>query len=118
MRISLPSWLRTFHPSGRSTSGKSRRRRRLQVEELERREAPSASPIGPEFRVNTFTTGAQKTFFQSPQSVAVDAAGDFVVTWSSVGQDGSAYGIYAQRYNAAGVPQGGEFQVNAFTTNN
>jgi hypothetical protein len=33
----------------------------------------------------------------------MDAAGNFVVTWSSYGQDGSGSGIYAQRYNAAGV---------------
>ena len=69
-----------------------------------------------EFQVNTFTTGAQRTFFETPQSVAMDADGDFVVTWSSV-QDGSGYGVYAQRYNAAGVAQGSEFQVNTFTLN-
>ena len=49
-------------------------------------------------------------------SVAMDADGDFVVTWSSLGQDGSFNGIYAQRYSAAGVPQGAEFRVNTYTT--
>ena len=38
--------------------------------------------------------------------------GDFVVTWSSLFQDGGGYGVYARRYNAAGVAQGGEFRVN------
>jgi oligoribonuclease NrnB/cAMP/cGMP phosphodiesterase (DHH superfamily) len=65
---------------------------------------------GGEFRVNTTTTGDQEY-----PSAAMDAAGDFVITWSSNGQDGSGWGIYAQRYNAAGVPQGGEFQVNTYT---
>ena len=77
-------------------------------------EVPPA--MGDEFQVNTFTTGAQRTSAESPQSVAMDADGDLVVTWSSSGQDGSSYGVYAQRYNAAGVAQGSEFQVNTFTT--
>ncbi|HEY9602491.1 MAG TPA: putative Ig domain-containing protein [Allocoleopsis sp.] len=75
------------------------------------------NPIGSEFRVNTFTVGGQRTFPQSPQSVAMDSDGDFVVTWSSYGQDGSNSGVYAQRYNAAGQAAGSEFRVNT-TTNN
>ena len=31
-------------------------------------------------------------------------------------QDGNDLGVYAQRYNAAGVAQGSEFQVNTYTT--
>jgi len=65
--------------------------------------------VGTEFQVNTYTTGGQ--YFPS---IAADGAGDFVVTWYSP-QDGSAYGVYAQRYNAAGVRQGGEFRVNSET---
>jgi autotransporter-associated beta strand protein len=65
---------------------------------------------GDEFQVNTYTTSAQ-----SLPSVAMDEDGNFVVTWSSSGQDGSAYGVYAQRYNAAGVVQGSEFRVNTAT---
>ncbi len=68
---------------------------------------------GAEFRVNSYTTGRQLLL-----AVAMDADGDFVVAWESNGQDGSGYGIYAQRYNAAGIAQGGEFQVNSFTTGN
>ena len=67
---------------------------------------------GSEFRVNAYTTG-----FQNDPSVAMDADGDFVVTWQSGLQDGSSYGIYAQRYNAAGIAQGSEFRVNTYTTN-
>jgi hypothetical protein len=63
---------------------------------------------GGEFRVNTYTTS-----FQTFSAIAMDADGDFVVTWQSYGQDGSNYGIYGQRYNAAGVAQGTEFRVNS-----
>ncbi len=65
---------------------------------------------GGEFRVNTST--AKEQMFSS---VAMDAAGDFVVTWSSKDQDGDNWGVYAQRYNPLGVAQGGAFQVNLTT---
>ena len=41
--------------------------------------------------------------------------GRFVVVWVSSNQDGSDYGVFARRFNAAGVPQANEFQVNSFT---
>src|SRR5262249_20769519 len=66
---------------------------------------------GSEFRANTYTTGNQ-----TAPAVALDADGNFVVAWmSSSGQDGDGYGVYAQRYNASGVAQGSEFQVNTYT---
>jgi hypothetical protein len=68
-------------------------------------------PQGGEFRVNTQTTENQ-----SIPVVAMDADGDFVIAWDSSYQDGSGRGIYAQRYDAAGAPVGGEFHVNTFTT--
>ena len=63
-----------------------------------------------EFRVNTTIANDQ-----------VDASVRSMMraTSSSPGpadQDGGDWGIYAQRYNAAGVAQGGEFQVNTHTT--
>jgi Ca2+-binding RTX toxin-like protein len=67
---------------------------------------------GNEFKVNTYTSSSQI----NPR-VAMDAAGDFVISWQSYGQDGDGYGIYAQRYNSAGVAQGNEFKVNTYTTN-
>jgi len=39
-----------------------------------------------------------------------------VVTWESSGQDGSEYGIYAQRYDVNGNTIGNEFQVNTYVT--
>jgi Ca2+-binding RTX toxin-like protein len=77
----------------------------------------SVNPIGSEFRVNTFTAGSQRTFPQSPQAVAMDSDGDFVVTWSSYGQDGSGSGVYGQRYNATGQSVGSEFRANTTTSN-
>jgi hypothetical protein len=65
---------------------------------------------GGEFRVNTTTAGDQEY-----SRIGMNPNGDFVITWSSQGQDGSGWGVYAQRYNAAGVAQGGEFRVNATT---
>jgi hypothetical protein len=71
-------------------------------------------PAGSEFLVNTFTTGNQLQ-----PSVAMDSNGDFIITWTSTGdQDGSGYGIYAQRYNSAGQAQGSEFRVNTHTSDN
>ena len=67
-------------------------------------------PQGGEFRVNTYTASDQT----DPSITALNTGG-FVVTWESSGQDGSGYGIYAQRYDAGGVPQGGEFRVNTYT---
>ncbi|WP_445635845.1 putative Ig domain-containing protein [Nostoc sp. DSM 114161] len=67
---------------------------------------------GGEFKVNTTTANSQTN-----PTVAMDADGDFVISWASYGQDGSYEGIYAQRYNSAGVAQGGEFRVNTTTAN-
>ncbi|HEV2111406.1 MAG TPA: hypothetical protein VGT99_08635 [Gammaproteobacteria bacterium] len=66
-----------------------------------------------EFLVNTFTTGGQQN-----SSVAMDAAGDFVVSWASYGQTAVGSGdIYARQYNAAGTAlQISEFQVNTAST--
>ncbi|HZM27208.1 MAG TPA: hypothetical protein VFB89_07615 [Gemmatimonadales bacterium] len=75
------------------------------------RYASSGAPLGAEFRINTFTSGEQLR-----ASVAADAGGNFVVTWQGYGQDGSNWGIVAQRYSSSGVPLGGEFLVNTLTT--
>ena len=71
----------------------------------------SGTRQGPEFQVNTFTTGAQRF-----SAVAAGAGGGFVVVWQSEGQDGDSYGVFGQRFDAAGDPEGPEFRVNAFTT--
>ena len=65
---------------------------------------------GSEFRVNSTTAD-----YQYQSSTSMDADGDFVVVWSSYGQDGNGYGVYGQRYNASGVAQGSEFQINTYS---
>ncbi len=63
----------------------------------------SGAKVGSEFRVNTFTTNDQ-----SAPDVAMDNSGNFVVTWTSTGQDqGSSLGVYAQRYKLVGTAQVG-----------
>src|SRR5439155_4866196 len=67
---------------------------------------------GGEFRVNTTTSGDQLD-----PAVAMDAAGNFLISWTSIGQDGSGAGIYARRFSASGIPLGSEFRVNTTTAN-
>ncbi len=73
----------------------------------------SGAPRGLEFRVNSYTTGEQVW-----PAVASDAGGPFVVAWESLDQDGSGFGVFAQRYDASGTPRGGELQVNLYTPSN
>lgn len=47
----------------------------------------------------------------------MDANGYFVMVWTSLRKDGSSYGIYSQRYYAAGTAQGSEFRVNTSVAN-
>ena len=68
------------------------------------------SPVGSEFHVNSYTTSGQ----YSP-AIAADGTGNFVVTWESQSQDGSDTGVFARRFDSAGVALGGEFQVNVQT---
>ncbi|HVZ50565.1 MAG TPA: Ig-like domain repeat protein [Pseudolabrys sp.] len=69
--------------------------------------------VGSEFRINTTTRSDQTT-----PAIAGLSDGGFVVSWASKGQDGSGYGIYAQRYGAGGVKVGGEMRVNTTTAGN
>lgn len=70
----------------------------------------SPTAVTSEFQVNTTTAAGQ----QEPD-VAMAADGSFIIVWTSYNQDGDAYGIYGQRYNASGVAQGSEFLVNTTT---
>jgi hypothetical protein len=71
----------------------------------------AGAAVGGEFHVSTYTVG-----HQSNESVGMAPGGEFLIAWSSQNQDGSSVGVYAQRYDAAGVPQGAEFRVNSYTT--
>jgi len=66
---------------------------------------------GSEFQVNTYTTG-----FQDEPDVAIDAGGNFVVTWrSTYGQDGSGAGIFGQHFASTSEAVGPEFRINTHT---
>ncbi len=69
--------------------------------------------VGAEFLVNDVIAG-----YQGYPNVAMQGSGAFVITWQSNGTDGSGNGIYARRYNAAGVALGSQFLVNSTTTGN
>jgi hypothetical protein len=72
----------------------------------------AAAPLGTEFAVNTYTTHSQ-----GYGSVAVASTGEFVVAWQSSGQF-AGYDVLAQRFDASGLPKGGDFLVNTTTTGN
>jgi hypothetical protein len=74
--------------------------------------AAAQTPLGGEFRVNEQTTDIQRR-----PSVAADGADNFVVVWESFVGDGGGAAVLGRRFDAAGNPQGGDFVVNAYTTN-
>jgi len=76
-----------------------------------RRFNSGGTPMGSDFQVNSYTTGDQNY-----PEVAANGAGDFVVVWQSAPQEGPSYGVFGQRFNAAGSPLGSEFHVNSYTT--
>ena len=71
------------------------------------------SAVGVVARINTTTTGDQLT-----PAVTALIDGGYVVAWQSNGQDGSAGGIFAQRFDANGVAIGPESRINAVTVGN
>ena len=79
------------------------------------RYASSGSPQGGQFLVNTYTSNRQ-----IDPSVSSASNGDFVVVWFSIGSDSddtSSFSVQGQRYASSGSPQGGQFEVNTYTTN-
>ena len=70
----------------------------------------AGAAVGGEIQINTATADRQRA-----AATCSDSAGNFVVVWQSYDQDGDGYGIFARRFDSAGAPRGGEFQVNTFT---
>ncbi len=70
----------------------------------------SGEKVGSEFHINTYTTSNQQY-----SSLAFDGA-NYLVTWSSFGQDTSDYGIYGQVIGKNGAKVGSEFRINTYTT--
>ena len=77
-----------------------------------RRFDSAGNALGSEFRINTTTSNTQDRV-----TVAMNAPGAFIVVWQGTNQDGSGLGVYAQRYDASGAAQGGEFRINQQTSN-
>jgi hypothetical protein len=72
-------------------------------------ESQSAIRQGDEFQVNTHTTNNQFA-----PAIAADADGDFVVTWTSDGQNHYSRGVFGTRFNSSGQKLASEFQVNLY----
>jgi hypothetical protein len=68
--------------------------------------AISVVKVGTEQKVNQ-TIDNQQT----DSSITALTGGGWVVTWTSLGQDGSGYGIYQRKYNADGSTAGADIQV-------
>ncbi len=66
--------------------------------------------LGTEFKISTYTTSDQRS------SSVTSNGTDYMVTWTSDGQDGYSLGIYGQRVDSSGNLQGNEFRVNTYTT--
>lgn len=78
-----------------------------------RRFDADGDPVGGEFQVNSTTDS-----FEDRPKIAALSSGGFVVVWQANGQDGDGQGVFAQQYDADGIPLGGEFQVNTTTRSN
>ncbi|NJL22161.1 MAG: hypothetical protein HC895_17250 [Leptolyngbyaceae cyanobacterium SM1_3_5] len=71
-----------------------------------RRLDANGQPQGTDVQVNQVTAGRQRD-----ASVAIDAAGNFVVVWENFTLAGRS-DIIARRFNADGTPNGNEFLIN------
>ena len=73
---------------------------------FQRRFDANGNPLSGDVQINQHTTGDQ-----TRPRIAMNPGGDFVVAWESA-QDAQAGAVMARRYDNAGSPLGGEFQVN------
>lgn len=65
-----------------------------------------------EFRVNSYTTGAQ-----SSPAVAINADGSFVIAWQGIGQNFNETDIFVNAYDSTGTPEhAADVAVNTYTT--
>ncbi|MEO0583569.1 MAG: T9SS type A sorting domain-containing protein [Bacteroidota bacterium] len=64
-----------------------------------------------DFLVNATTSDAQRF-----PEVAIDTAGNFVVVWQSLNQDGDGWGIYFRKYTVSGTSSISETRVNVTTS--
>ncbi len=78
-----------------------------------RRYDPNGSALSGETQVNSTTAGDQLHPY-----MAASADGEYIVTWTSFGQDGERGGIYGQHITSSGVLEGPETAVNTTTAEN
>lgn len=76
-----------------------------------RRFDAAGSPVGREFPVSSYYTMG----FLSRPRVAADGEGNFVVVWQHAA-GGYVYSVFGKWYDAQGAPVGGEFRVDAATS--
>lgn len=87
-------------------------RRPFVYETLETRRLLATAPLGDQFAVAE-TLG----FAATPAAIAVHPDGSYVAAWSSFGEDGSGFGIFARRFDASGTGiDVAPFQVNTTTS--
>jgi hypothetical protein len=68
----------------------------------------AGNAVGSSFQVNSTTTDGQ-----SNPDIVLNEDGSFVVVWESLWQDANpGWGVYGQRFDAAGAMVGTEFQIN------
>ena len=73
----------------------------------------SGAAVGSKFQVNTTFSDNQRW-----ATVAMDAAGNFVVIWTSDNQDGNIQSVYARGFHADGTEAFAEFKVNTYDASN
>lgn len=95
-------------PLNPNTQGKDRNGTGVYARRFNR----NGSPVGREFLVNTFTAGNQ-----SNSAVAMNATGEYVITWESGRQDGDGKGVFVQRYSRNGRRINAELLANTTTAN-
>ncbi|MDK9697443.1 MAG: hypothetical protein OEL76_13750 [Siculibacillus sp.] len=77
---------------------------------LQQRFGADGVPVGSETVVNTVPA-----FAQTEPTIASLGDGGWIVSWQSLDQDGSNWGIYQQRFAPDGRAAGGEVRVNTVT---
>jgi hypothetical protein len=74
----------------------------------------NGTPLAVEFQVNTYNDSTQ--WYSSIASF--DNQNYFVICWTSYGQDGSGFGMFAQLYDSHSINTiGDQFQINTYTDN-
>ncbi|MGB0904000.1 MAG: hypothetical protein ACPGVJ_03800, partial [Mangrovicoccus sp.] len=77
----------------------------------------AAARVGLDTRVETDTSyDAERAWSAETFDPVTGAINGYVTVWNSNGQDGSGYGVYAQRFDLQGEKLGGEFQVNSYSS--